>query len=194
MPEKNIDSQIRKNGFIKGLLLGFIILMLSICSYYFIIDIAKEPWEDLLGPYIFSMIIPLLLIVFFALDIRKKLGGWWSFKQAVTGTFIMIFTSYVILTIGRDFIFAKAIEPNMIQKLETAMLNSSTSMYKKQGLSQAQINSQIAERKQGFEGQKDVSTGIIIQNFIINTMLLFVLAIILGALFKRERRQPIANE
>lgn len=194
MPEKSIDSQIRKNGFIKGLLLGCIVLALSIASFYFIIDIAKEPWEDLLGPYIFSMIIPLLLIVFFALDIRKKLGGWWSFKQAVTGTFIMIFTSYVILTIGRDFIFAKAIEPDMIQKLETAMLNSSTIMYKKQGFSQAQINSQIAERKQGFEGQKAVSTGIIIQNFIINTMLLFVLAIILGALLKREGRPAVFNE
>jgi len=194
MSEKSIDSQIRKSGFVRGLFLGCIVLALSIASYYFIVNIVKEPWEDLLVPYILSMIIPLLLIVFFALTIRKKLGGYWSFKQAVTGTFIVIFTSYIILTIGRDFIFAKVIEPDMIQKLETAMLNSSTTMYKKQGFSQAQINSQIAERKQGFEGQKTVSTGTIIQNFIINTMLLFVLAIVLAALLKRERRPAVINE
>jgi cytochrome bd-type quinol oxidase subunit 2 len=186
MSEGSIDSRIRKIGFIKGLFLGCIVLSLSIFSYYFITGLAKSPFLAFAGPYCFTIIIPLIVAVLFAFNNRKKLGGYWSFKQAVTGIFIMLFTCFIILTIGRDLVFANFIEPNMVHKTETAMLSNSRLVYEQRGLKKPQIDSLVNERRKEFSTQKTSDAGVFVQGFVITTMLLFVLSVLIGAVVKKD--------
>jgi len=183
---QNVDRQLRINAIIKGLILGVVVLASSIFSYYFITAITKTMWLIVAGPYFFAIIIPLILTLLFSVDMRKKLGGYWTFKQAVTSIFIMFLVCYAILTIGRDFIFAHLVEPNMTQKTEAVMLDVKTQSLKMQGASQKEINSQITELRKEFDTQESTGLGTIVQSYIINTILLFVVAIVFAAILKKE--------
>jgi Protein of unknown function (DUF4199) len=186
--ENNVNRQLRINAIIKGLILGVIVLASSIFSYYFITGITKTMLLIVACPYFFAIIVPLILTLFFSVDMRKKLGGYWSFKQAVTSIFIMFLVCYAILTIGRDFIFAKLVEPNMTQKTEAVMLNVNAESLKMQGASQKEINSQITERRKEFDTQESTGLGTIVQSYIINTILLFVIAMVFASILKKEPR------
>jgi len=192
MPEIEIvDKQLRKQAIIKGVLLGFIILSLSIFSFYFITGIAPTMALIVAGPYFFSVIIPIAVTVMFCLNIRSKIGGYWSFKQSVTGIFIMFLISYAVLTVGRDLIFAKFIEHNMASKTEAVMLNVRTTSLKMSGASSKEIASQITELKKEFEGQRSPGILPVVQNYMINIIMLFVLAILFGAIFKKEQPSSV---
>src|SRR5258708_7929647 len=133
-------------------------------------------------PFIFSIILPIIVVVFFCLDIRKKVGSYWSFKQATTGIFIMFFMAYVVQSIGRDVIFAKLIEPNMVQKTQEAVMNATTAMLEKTGADQTQIDDKKASIQKQFDQQTNVTVGKVIQGVAITIILIFVLALIFGAI------------
>jgi hypothetical protein len=186
MSEGNIDSRIRKGGLIRGLFLGFIVLALSLISFYFITSASTTPVMALVTLYGFSTIIPLAAAIFLAFNLRGKLGGYWTFKQAVTGTFIMVFSCYILLLIGRDLLFVKFVEPDMSQKTEAAMLKNSASMYKQQGVQQAQIDAKIADMKKQFGEGQGASIGGLVSAFFETTILLFVLSVLIAAVSKKE--------
>jgi hypothetical protein len=183
---ENLDQKIRKQSFQYGLILGAILLVLGIFSFYFIIGMTSSFWLVIFGPFIFSIILPIIVVVFFCLDIRKKVGGYWSFKQATTGIFIMFFMAYVVQSIGRDVIFAKFIEPNMVQKTQEAVMNATTAMLEKTGADQAQIDDKKASIQKQFDQQTNVTVGKVIQGIAITIILIFVLALIFGAIVKKD--------
>ena len=110
---ENLDKQIKKQSIYFGLVLGVISLALSILTFYLIISSTSSLIFIIAGPILLSFIIPIVLVVLLCLDFRKKIGGFWVFKQAVTGIFIMFFIAFAIQTIGKDLIFAKFIEPKV---------------------------------------------------------------------------------
>ncbi|MES2810197.1 MAG: DUF4199 family protein, partial [Bacteroidota bacterium] len=120
--DANIDKQIKKQGLEKGLFLGVIMLALGIFTYYFITEMTQSMWAIISFPVLTSFIIPVIIAVFLTLGLRKSIGGYWDFKKAVTGIFIMFLTSQVLLYIGRDVIFAKLVEPQMVDKMATAII------------------------------------------------------------------------
>src|ERR1700733_7050051 len=104
-----------KGIFLKyGIALGFILLALGIFSYYLITRVTTSPVLFVAIPIFFSLFIPIFLTVFFCFNGRKKLGGYWTFKQATTGIFIMFLVAYLIQFIGKDIVFNKFIEPNNV--------------------------------------------------------------------------------
>ena len=67
-----------------GLYIGGISTILGILVYY------VSP--DLMGATSFGIIMMLLslaLYIFFTIDLRKKVGGFWSFREALKGIFLM---------------------------------------------------------------------------------------------------------
>jgi len=183
---KSIDTQIKKDGLIKGVFLGLIVLALSIISFYFILNNATSPLQVLAVPFFCSYIIPLIVSVFFILNIRKKAGGYLTFKQVVTTAFIMFFVNFAILTIGRDLIFVKLFQPDMIGKTEASMMTSSKIMYKQQKLPQAETNSRLAELKKGFDAENNMTAFETFSGYLTTIILLFVLAVIFAAAFKKD--------
>ena len=183
---EQVDKQLRKDAIIKGIILGAIVLTLSIFSFYFITGLTKNMSLIVGGPYIFSVILPVTITTLFCMNMRKKIGGYWTFRQAVTGIFIMFLISYAILTIGRDLVFAKFIKPDMVQKTEAVMLNVRYQSLKMSGASDKEIKSQEDELRKEIELQKNPGVMPIVQNYMINMIMLFVLAIIFAAIFKKE--------
>jgi hypothetical protein len=188
---ENLNQQIRKNAITSGLIYGIIVLVLNILSFYFITTMTTSFVLMLVSPIVLSIAIPLLIIVFFCLDLRKKIGGFWTLRQATTGAFIIVFTAFIVSTIGKDLIFIKLIEPNMIEKTQDAMMSATRSLMEKSGNDQSQIDEKMADVKKKFDDQKNLSTGKIIEGYAITIVFLFIFALILGAVFKRNPLRTI---
>jgi len=183
---EDLQQKIKVSSFKSGLTLGAILLVLGIFSFYFIIRMAASFLLIIIGPIVFSIIIPIVLVIFICFDLRKKIGGYWNFRQATTGIFIMFFVAYIVQYIGKDVVFAKFVEPNMVQKTQDAMMDATTAMMEKAGTDQTQIDEKKAQIQKQFDGQKEITIGKIIQGIIISIILMFVLALIFGALFKKD--------
>ncbi len=183
---ENLDKQIKKQSINFGLVLGVISLTLSILTYYLIINSTSSMVFIIAGPIILSFIIPIVLVVLLCLDFRKKIGGFWVFKQAVTGFFIMFLIAFAIKTVGNDLIFAKFIEPNMFQKTQSAMMEATVSMLEKSGAEQTVIDDKKQEIEKQLNEQKTIGTGKIILDYGISILFIFVLALIFGAIFKKN--------
>lgn len=181
------NSELRKQAAIKGVLLGAILGVLGILSFYALTG-GSTSFIVVIGvPFVVSFIIPLALAIAFSFDLRNTIGGYWNFKQAVTGIFVMFLLAFVTSYMLRDLLFAKVIEPDMIGKTQTAMVNSVTTMLEKSGASQADIDNKLEDMQQQLEAQKNASVGKQIQSVAISIIFVFVLSVIFAAMFKRER-------
>jgi hypothetical protein len=182
-----VDSGIKKKGLVKGLILGCIVVIVNILSFYYMTGtVESHPLLVLPGSFIFTIVIPLIAIILFTLSIRKSIGGYWSFRQAVTAIFIMLFTTYIMLTIGRDILFVKLVEPNMVQKIGAVMMESRMRKDQLDGMSSAKIIQDLAFEKKNFSVQVDNGQWAIVESIPENILITFVLAIILSAVFKKE--------
>jgi hypothetical protein len=168
-----LENTIRRASTIRGLILGVVLLAVSILSFYMLTADTGSAWLIVFSPIIFSVFIPIVIVLLFCFNLRKNIGGYWTFRQAVTGIFIMFVLSYVIQVIGRDVVFARVIEPDMVSKTQTAMLKATTTMLKKGGADQATID-------------QNITVGSIIQGYIITVIFLFVFAVIFGAILKKN--------
>lgn len=175
----------KKNALYNGLALGAALFVLGTIVYYILIG-TTSMWVITIVPTIISVIIPILLAVFMSLDLRKKMGGYWSFKQATTGIFIMFIVAYALNTIARDLIFAKFVEPDMIKKTEAAVLNSTQTMLEKSGVDQATIDRKIADAQKQFDEQEHLSIGKILSGIGTTIILIFVVSLLFGAMFKKD--------
>jgi hypothetical protein len=187
---ENLDQVIKKNGAISGLIYGAIVLVLGIFNFYFMTSIATSFWPMVLGPIVISMLIPVALAIVFISDLRKKIGGYWNFKQAVSGIFIMFFVSY-LLSFSGNLLFNKVVEPNSIDKLKTSMATATTQMMEKSNVSQEKIDDALAKQEKSFDEQKDQSAVKIFKGVAIAVIVCFVFALIFAAFFKKEK--PLYN-
>lgn len=183
---ETLEQKIRKNALNSGLLFGLICLVLGIFTFYFITSMVTSIWLVISGPVIFSILLPIVILIFFCIDLRKKIGGFWNFKQATTGVFIMLFVTWVISSVGTNLIFAKFIEPDMTQKTQIAVMNASISMMEKSNVDQAKIDDQRDAMQKKFDEQKNPTIGKMIEGWAIAIIFIFVFALIFGAIFKRS--------
>jgi hypothetical protein len=188
-----VESEIKKKGLIKGLFLGVIVVIMHISSFYYMTGtVDSHPLLVLPGSFIFTIVIPLICIILFTLNIRKSIGGYWSFRQAATAIFIMLFTTCILLTIGRDILFVKLVEPQMVRKIGGVMVESRMRKDQLDGLTQAQIAKDLVVTKANFNMPANVNPWTIVaSNLPENIILTFVLAIIFTAIFKKDR--PLSN-
>jgi hypothetical protein len=168
-----------------GIVLGFILLAFDISSYYIITRITTSPVLFVAVPIFFSLFIPIFLTVFFCFNGRKKLGGYWTFKQATTGIFIMFLVAYLIQFIGKDIIFNKFIEPNNVVNTQNAAVAAKTALMRQRGNAQKVIDSSIADMKRDFAAQQNTTIGSTIQGIIFSILFIFLFALIFGSLFKK---------
>jgi hypothetical protein len=117
---------------------------------------------------------------------RKKIGGYWSLKASYNRhIFIMFMVSY-LLSAALNWTYVKVIEPDMVGKMQTAMVNATASMLEKSGADQAKIDKQTADIEKKFEDQKNITIGKTLQSGLITTILLFVVSLVFGAIMKKE--------
>ncbi|MDB5030646.1 DUF4199 domain-containing protein [Mucilaginibacter sp.] len=135
MEDQTKKAEIGKLALRYGLLVGAISIVLSIV--FRIVDPLMQftnIWIQLL-----SGVIGIALIVIFGIEIRKKIGGYWTFGEAFKGLMTMSFF-ILLLTILYSFILFKFIDPNMPTKINDASETVMSNRLAKMGMDQDKID------------------------------------------------------
>ncbi|MDB5116814.1 MAG: hypothetical protein JWQ79_2306 [Mucilaginibacter sp.] len=135
MEEQTKKTEIGRLSLRSGLLIGGVSVILAIV--FRIVDPLMQftnMWVQIL-----STIITIALLVILAIDIRKKIGGFWSFGEAFKSLIIMSFIT-MILTILYGFILFKFIDPDMPAKINDASQAVIEQRLSKMGISQDKID------------------------------------------------------
>lgn len=177
---ENLKPEAVKNG----IGLGLITLILGILSAYLLVG-TESMTTVFLVPIILSLIIPLGIAIFFSLDLRKKIGGFWNLRQATSGIFIMFLVTYVISNIG-NVIFNEFIEKDMASRIQNTVVETTSSMMKSQGIDEDKIDKQIEKMNSDFEQKQQGTIMQTIQGHVIGVIIVFVIALLFGAVFKKE--------
>ena len=185
-------KRLRTTGIAFGIILGVTLTILSIISYYIILSATSVVLISS-APFVFSVLLPIVLVVVLCLNFRKRVGGWWTLREAATGIFMMFFTAFVIQFALRDQLFAKVIEPHMAEKTQAAMTASVSKFLTETKTSPDIIKKKLEEIRQEFESQKDVTIGRQIVSLGFSIIFMFVLAIIFAAFFKKEAQVGFRN-
>lgn len=180
-----LENKIRINGVKFGLVLGVIVTVLSLISYYFVIS-TQSPALFVAAPIFFSVFIPIFCVVFLCFTARKSIGGYWSFKQATTGIFVMFLVAYLIQFIAKDIVFDKVIEPTSSQKTALAAINAKQKIMQEKGMSSQAIDQETGKLKKDLQQISHTTIGGTIQGFVISILFVFLFALIFAALFKRD--------
>jgi len=142
-------NQIQKDPVLKlslihGLLLGIVSVVLSII--FSMIDpviIFTNFWIGIL-----ILIIVIVLMVVLGLDVRKKIGGFWSFGEAFKSLIIMAVVLVVMSTLY-NFILFKFVDPGLPAKANSALLDKITTSLNNSGVDQSRIDEYTKQFQDG---------------------------------------------
>ena len=146
---------------------------------------------DLMGSFAFGAITFLIAIglaVYFSIDMRKKIGGYWSFKEALTNIFILFFAQALIY-MAFTFVFGRFIEPSYPAKMKEIATASAQQMMEKMGLDQDKIDEAMAESDVRFDKQFNPGILDLAKSIGIYAIVCFIGALIFAAIFKKS--QPV---
>ncbi len=180
--EVNAKGAAVKNGIIWAII-GIVIFLLT---YY-----ALPSMMVTVSYAIISFLISIGLAIFFTLDLRKKVGGYWSFREALGPIFLM-FVVQVVITTCFSTAFAKWIEPGYGDFIREATLNSTTELFQNMSTDQEMIDKQIADTEERLEKSLNPTLLEFLQGLAIAIIIYFVGALIFAAIFKRSRPEFMA--
>lgn len=185
---ENLKPEAAKNG----VGLGLISLVLMIISAYILIA-ATSMWTVFLAPVFLGMLIPLGILIYLSLDLRKKIGGYWNFRQATSGVFIMLLVSYVISNVG-NYAFTKLIEPDMQTKIQSTVVDVTSNMMLSQGIDEEDVEKKVDEMNADFEKKLNGTFMQTLQGHLIGIIIVFVVSLLFGAIFKKEPLKYVIEE
>ena len=163
-----------------GLIIGILCAILGIVTYYVAPALLGNMWFA-----VNNMVFLLIVYIFFTIDLRKKIGGYWSFGQAFKGIFIMAFIAGLVLTVF-NLVFYKFIEPDAFAKISGFVEASATKMYESMGMDPDQIDTAVAEQLKGMKSQFDPGPMDLLKNFGIGLVVELIMSLIFAAIFKKE--------
>lgn len=178
------DKDLKVEAIKNGLGLGLIMVVLGLVSAYLIMN-STSIWAIFLYPVCLNIILPIVIAVFFSKDLRKKIGGYWNFRRATSGIFIMFLTSYLISSVV-NVAYVKLVEPDMQAKIQTSITDATTKMMEKQGVDKAKIDEVIKQKDEEFKKKNSGTVMQSAQGYLIGVLFVFVFALIFGAIFKKE--------
>lgn len=176
---KNLNQSAANNG----LAVGALSFIIGILIYYISPGLMGSTSFGIL-----MLLVSLGLYVYFTIDLRKKIGGFWSFREALRGIFLMAFIAGLVAALG-NFVFYKFIEPGAYDKISGIVSENLYSTYEKFGMDEETIEKTMEKVMEGMKSQfnpsfmdllKTLGTGVLIQ---------FVMSLIFAAIFKKE--EPI---
>lgn len=174
-------SNLKKQAMSYALIWAFIDIVLFLLVYY------VKP--DLMASFTYSIIsfvIKLGLVIYFSLELRKKIGGYWSFREALTGIFIMFLVSGLI-TYVFTILFSKVIEPDFTATMVALSERSTSSTLEKLGMDQSAIDKAMVDVKSKLEAQFNPGFKEVAITFGTMVISYFIGALIFAAIFKKTR-------
>lgn len=128
-----------KSALRNGCIVGLFSIILMMATYAMDPTMLAKWWLSLLFYFI-----GLGLVIYYALDIRKKVGGYMSFVEAMLAVFVMFLVTSFISQIFNYVLFTY-IDPELTQVLKEAIVNQTTSMMERFGAPQEEIDKAIAK-------------------------------------------------
>lgn len=176
-------QDLNKSAVTNGVIIGALSSVIGIVTYY----VAPS----LMGSMYFGigiMLVSLALYVFFTLDLRTKIGGYWDFRTALKGIFLMAFIAGLLGMIV-NFVFYKFIEPGAFEKISVFISDGTTKTFENMGMGQDQIDEAVEKQLEAMKAQFDPSFKDLTKNFGIAVLIQFIMSLIFAAIFKKT--QPV---
>ncbi|MGJ1448544.1 DUF4199 domain-containing protein [Sphingobacterium spiritivorum] len=175
----------KKQSITYGLYLGVIALVLGIVTMY--ISKSTTSLMVLFGvSAALNLVIFLVVAVLFSISIRKSIGGYWSFSEALKKIFIMLAVAALLSSLG-SFAFTKFVEPTIQEEVINNTSNLTIEMLEKSGAGDEQIDETIAKLDEQKAEISKMSFWQFFKGIGITMIFYFVLALILAAILKKEK-------
>ena len=175
----NLKQEALKNGAIWGV----ISVVIFLATWY------TAP--SLMSSYAYSGILMLIgigLAVFFCLDMRKKAGGFWTFREALWTIFVMFLLSMAIMYVF-NILFGKYIDttyPSTMKELASTKIEE---MYAKMGVDETMMEEMKSTTEDSLNKQFYPTFSQAVVGFGIASIFYFIGALIFAAIFKKN--QPV---
>ncbi|RZK49301.1 MAG: DUF4199 domain-containing protein [Pedobacter sp.] len=182
--QPKLGPQILKNG----LIWGAINIVIFLVAWYTMPEALGETWYQLI-----SIVIGILLAVYFCKDLRTHAGGYWSFSQALWPIFGMFILSAGIL-FTFNIIFGKYIDTTYPVKMKEMVMERSLAMYEKFGMDESMIEKSMMAVEESIDAQVSPTVPQAIKGFGIVAIIYFIGALIFAAIFKRSDPNPWKEE
>lgn len=173
---ENLNKAAANNGLVIGILSAILVIVI----YYVAPSLFGSMWFGFAQMAFF-----ILLYIFFTIDLRKKIGGYWNFKQALKGIFIMALISNIVATVV-NYVFFKFIEPGGFAKISGFIEEGMTKSFESMGMDADAADAEVAKMIDRMRGQYDPTLMEALQNFGIAILVAFVMSLIFAAIFKKE--------
>ncbi len=179
----NLDTEEKVNA--KKIAINNALIWALINIIIFLLVYYASP--SLMGNFAYGFIqlaIGIGLAIYFTLDLRKKIGGYWSFREALGHIFLMFIVQVVTVTLFTT-VFAKWIEPSYADTMREISLNAATRVAETFSSDQEQIDQIIAEAEKSIEKQVNPGFMDTVKGLAIAAIFYFIGALIFAAIFKR---------
>jgi len=191
-----VDSNDEKNVSARRIAVNNALIWALINLIIFLLVFYAMP--SLMGNFAWGFLqlaIAIGLAVYFTLDIRKKIGGYWTFREALGNIFLMFIVQVVVVTLATT-VFAKWIEPTYADTVREITLNATTRMAESISSDQEVIDKIIADAEESIEKQVNPGLMDLVKGLSIAAILYFIGALIFAAIFKRNPPMfaPITDE
>jgi len=173
-------ENLNKAASTNGVIIGILSTVIGVVTYYV--------FPSLLGSMSFgiaTLVLSLLIYIFFTIDLRKKIGGFWTFREALKGIFLMSFIAGLIYSLA-NLVFYKFIEPGAFEKIAGFMESGMSKTFENMGMEQEKIDETVAKQIEGIKAQYDPTFAQFFKNLGIAVIIQFVMSLIFAAIFKKE--------
>lgn len=173
-------QDLNKASATNGIIIGILSFVIGIVTYYM--------FPSLLGSMSFgigTLVVSLLIYIFFTLDLRKKIGGYWNFREALKGIFLMAFVAGVLYSVV-NYVFYKFIEPDAFEKISGYVEEGVSRTLESMGMNQDQVDEAVSKQVEALKGQYDPTPLQFLKNLGIAVLIQFVMSLIFAAIFKKE--------
>ena len=173
-------ENLNKAAITNGVIIGILSTVIGVVTYYV--------FPSLLGSMSFgiaTLVFSLLIYIFFTIDLRKKIGGYWNFREALKGIFLMSFIAGLLYSVA-NFAFYKFVEPGAFEKIAGFMESGMSQTFENMGMEQEKIDETVAKQIEGIKAQYDPTPAQFFKNLGIAVIIQFVMSLIFAAIFKKE--------
>lgn len=185
---------VKKKAIIQGVILGVISFILSIISLY-ITKSATSLFTSSAAAGFINYAVFLIVAVFFVISLRKAVGGYWSFSDALKNIFIMMAIVAAIGTAGVSI--WNMVNPGLQQEAIDNTINMTIETMEATGAQDENIDNTIEMLEQQRNALSEMTIGQTLKGLAITIVMYFVLSLILAAIFKREKpifQSPAASD
>lgn len=179
----NIKQEALKNG----LIWGGVNIVVFLVSWYVMPNMMASYTYSFL-----SILIGLSLAIFFCTDMRKKVGGYWTFNEAVWPIFVT-FVMAMGLTYVFTLIFGKFIDTSYPERMTELVLKNSEQTLAKLGVDGSNMKEAMQKTEENIRQQFNPDFKKAVIGFGISAIMYFIGAVIFALIFQKKNPNPFAS-